>query len=344
MSKESGTRSGLLWQVERILDECEELPQVLLMENVKAITSRKNINDFKAWQLKLEQLGYKNFIKVLNAKNYGVPQNRERCFMVSILSECNYLMPKALPLKYRLKDLLELNVNDKYYLSDKMLSYLTKSNTAGFNRKERFLQSLNMANKKGIATTINTNAGNRPVDNFILNDSVNRLYGVFDKDGQTHQAGSVYDTNGLAPTLDTMQGGYRQPCIEIIEATKKGYAEAQEGDGIDISSRMKYHRGNVQKGKSQTITTSGGNDRGVVIKNNKILIIRKLTPNECWRLMGVKDADYNNVAATQSDTSLYHLAGDSIVTTVLMAIFGELLGIDYQTKITELVEELKECI
>ena len=90
---------------------------------------------------------------------------------------------------------------------------------------------------------------------------------AIDTELQKHQAGSVYDKNGLSPTLDTMQGGYRQPCIEIKNATKQGYLEAHEGDGIDISSRMQYHRGNVQPQSIQTITTSGGNDRGVVIEN-----------------------------------------------------------------------------
>jgi site-specific DNA-cytosine methylase len=73
------------------------------------------------------------------------------------------------------------------------------------------------------------------------------------------------------------------------------------------------------------------------------LKIRRLTPNEYFRLMGVKDKDFNNVAPNQSNSSLYHLAGDSIVTTPLMAIFGELLGLDYETIIHDLVEDLKEC-
>jgi DNA (cytosine-5)-methyltransferase 1 len=85
---------------------------------------------------------------------------------------------------------------------------------------------------------------------------------------------------------------------------------------------MEHHRGNVQKEKIQTITTSGGNDRGVV---NSDLRIRKLTPRECFRLQGVKDEDYDKVTKNQSDSSLFHLAGDSIVTNVLQAIFKELI-------------------
>ena len=98
-------------------------------------------------------------------------------------------------------------------------------------------------------------------------DEVVRKYGVFDTEKSRHQAGSVYDKNGISPTLDTMQGEYRQPCVEIKNATKKGYLEAYEGDEINISSRMKYQRGNVQKESIQTLTTSGGNDRAVVLKS-----------------------------------------------------------------------------
>ena len=116
MLKGSGTRSGLLWEVERLLDECEELPQVLLMENVPQVIGKKNIDDFKQWQTTLEALGYKNFVELLNAKNYGIPQNRNRCFMVSILGNYKYEFPKPFELKIRLKDMLEEQVEEKYYL------------------------------------------------------------------------------------------------------------------------------------------------------------------------------------------------------------------------------------
>ena len=118
MQKGSGTRSGLLWEVERILDECcGELPQVLLMENVPQVIGKKNIKDFLLWRDKLEKLGYSNFVQILNAKDYGIPQNRERCFMVSILGDWNYRFPAKQTLKIRLKDLLEENVDKKYYVS-----------------------------------------------------------------------------------------------------------------------------------------------------------------------------------------------------------------------------------
>ena len=107
MSKGENTRSGLLWEVERILKECKELPQILLMENVPQVIGKKNLKDFREWQLFLEKLGYSNYFELLNAKNYGIPQNRNRCFMISILGDYYYQFPRKQKLKYRLKDFLE---------------------------------------------------------------------------------------------------------------------------------------------------------------------------------------------------------------------------------------------
>lgn len=123
MTKGSGTRSGLLWEVERLLDECEQLPQVLLMENVPQVIGKKNIKDFQSWRSKLESLGYSNFVQLLNAKDYGIPQNRNRCFMVSILGDYHYTFPVKQKLELRLKDMLEDKVDEKYYLSDEMVKW-----------------------------------------------------------------------------------------------------------------------------------------------------------------------------------------------------------------------------
>lgn len=123
MTKGSGTRSGLLWEVERLLDECEELPQVLLMENVPQVIGKKNIKDFQSWRSKLESLGYSNYVQLLNSKDYGIPQNRNRCFMVSILGQYHYTFPKKQKLKLKLKDMLEDEVDEKYYLSNEMIQF-----------------------------------------------------------------------------------------------------------------------------------------------------------------------------------------------------------------------------
>ena len=124
MERGSGTRSGLLWEVERLLKECNELPQVLLMENVPQVHGKKNKASFDEWCQFLESLGYKNYWKDLNAKDYGVPQSRNRCFMVSLLGDYSYEFPKPIELKLKLQDLLEDEVDEKYYLSDKMVKYI----------------------------------------------------------------------------------------------------------------------------------------------------------------------------------------------------------------------------
>lgn len=122
MSKGSGTRSGLLWEVERILTEIHEsvgeLPQILFMENVPQVHAESNMSDFQKWIDFLASLGYVNYWQDLNAKNYGVAQNRERCFMFSFLGEYNYHFPQQIPLKKKLKDYLEYDVDEKYYINN----------------------------------------------------------------------------------------------------------------------------------------------------------------------------------------------------------------------------------
>lgn len=165
MKKGSRTRSGLLWEVERILDECEgELPQVLLMENVPQVIGKKNIEDFQLWRDKLEQLGYSNYVQLLNAKDYGIPQNRERCFMVSILGDWNYGFPAKQPLKLRLKDLLEESVDDKYTLSKSLVEYFVKNTEKQRERGNGF--KFETVNERQIGKTITTNPV-RMDNNFI---------------------------------------------------------------------------------------------------------------------------------------------------------------------------------
>lgn len=118
MSRGGGTRSGLLWEVERLLHEMHELPQVLLMENVPQVCGEKNRRDFREWIQSLENLGYTSKYQIMNAVDYGVPQNRERCFMVSWLGDYYYEFPDPWKLTECMGDRLEEQVDEKYYLSD----------------------------------------------------------------------------------------------------------------------------------------------------------------------------------------------------------------------------------
>jgi len=166
MAKGSGTRSGLLWEVERLLSECSELPQVLIMENVPEVLN----GDFGGWLEFLESKGYHNYYKCLNAKNYGIPQNRKRCFMVSVLGDYYYDFPKPIPLELRLKDMLESKVDEKYYLSEKLLSCL-KRNEANQKAKGNTF-SFEPKDINGVACTIRANASFGTTDNAILDKDV----------------------------------------------------------------------------------------------------------------------------------------------------------------------------
>ncbi len=178
MSKGSGTRSGLLWEVERILTEIRdsggELPQILFMENVPQVHGKKNIDDFREWIKFLENLGYTNYWQDLNAKNYGVAQNRNRCFMFSFLGNYAYSFPTPIPLSKRLKDYLENNVDERYYINNEKASKLiyqlidngTLPNTMPKSRAEQSRAEQSRAEQTCIDGTIN-NPQQREVANCI---------------------------------------------------------------------------------------------------------------------------------------------------------------------------------
>ena len=280
MEKGSGTRSGLLWEIERILEECRELPQILLMENVPEVMGAKNSKSFSNWFMKLESLGYKSWYKVMNAKDYEVPQNRERCFMVSALGDHYYAFPNPKPLKLRLKDVLEEKVDEKYYLSDKTIEMFVRHT----EKKQAQGCGFKFAptDGEGVGKCISTRAGSRTDDYFIKCEQVGTLVGG--KWDKMHECiRRVYSPEALSPSITAYCGGNHE-------------AKIAEGIGTSDSAFKLTSR------------------------------IRKLTPKECFRLMGVKDEDFERVARNQSNSSLYHLAGDSIVTNCLMEIFKEVFN------------------
>lgn len=295
MSKGSGTRSGLLWEVERILDECDELPQILLMENVPQVISSKNMNDFHLWQKKLEKMGYMNYVSLLNAKNYGIPQNRNRCFMISFLGQYSYNFPKSFELKLKLKDMLESDVDEKYFLSEKMIKFFEENTNKQKERGNGFKFETSEGNY--IAKSITTRAGSRMDDNFIkiagnlkINEYVNR----------PHQKRRVVQKEKI-PTLKTN-------CNDI---------------GVIVGSTQKNAAINFD-GICPSLTSAMGIGGGQVPMHNYEYRIRKLTPLECWRLMGFDDTDFLKAKEINSNSQLYKQAGNSIVVNVLYYIFKEL--------------------
>ena len=251
MAKGSGTRSGLLWEVERLLTETKELPQVLLMENVPEVIGQKNIKHFAEWVKFLDELGYVSKWELLNAKDFGVPQNRSRCFMVSVLGDYYYEFPNKRPLEKRLKDVLESKVDEKYYLKDRTV--------------EMFIACTDKQAEKGNGFKFEpTDGGGGALIASLRETGKDRATILL-----SHQAKKIEKETEVATTLmardykgfgnQAMTGVLElppPPQIPIVEKTKKGYKMATIGDGIDISARAKYHRGTVQKGISQTITTA----------------------------------------------------------------------------------------
>lgn len=169
MKKGSNTRSSLLWEVERILGECWKdkcLPDILVMENVPNVIGSKNYPVFMKWYATLEALGYQSYYKIVNASDFGIPQSRDRMFMMSILGDYQYSFPDGFPLVKHLKDVLETDVDEKYYLSDNFLRCVTDmTNRNGFIRGKRFKV---LDKESDLANTITTSPGNRVTDNFIL--------------------------------------------------------------------------------------------------------------------------------------------------------------------------------
>jgi DNA (cytosine-5)-methyltransferase 1 len=159
----SGTRSSLLWECRRAI--IAKRPKYLLLENVAALVSQKFLPLFNKWQAELASYGYSNFAQVLNAKDYGVPQNRERVFLVSILGGGSYHFPKPFKLDKRLKDVLEEKVDEKYYLSDKTVAsfaeHCERKQAEGCGFK------FEPTDGGGYAKSITTNSGSRETDNYI---------------------------------------------------------------------------------------------------------------------------------------------------------------------------------
>lgn len=173
LKKGSGTASSIIWSVLNAIDILR--PRYLLMENVKALVSRKFIGDFHEWQLELVKRGYTNFANVLNSRDFGCPQNRERIFMVSILGDANYHFPKPFPLEKRLKDVLEKEVDEKYYLSQKIINTFMERNKVNEEKGNGF--KFRPSDGNCIASSVLTASGSRSCDNYIIDPIVCAMRG-----------------------------------------------------------------------------------------------------------------------------------------------------------------------
>jgi DNA (cytosine-5)-methyltransferase 1 len=166
MEKDSNTSSSLLWEIERLLLSQTVLPSYLIMENVPMLISKRYKSEFDKWLEFLSSLGYHNYYQVLNAKDYGVAQNRKRLYLVSSLEDINYEFPSPIPLDKKLSDYLDSVVDDKYFISEQMLKYYTDmKNRNGYIRGARFTPHDDTSE---YAFTITTRGGSTSTDNFIV--------------------------------------------------------------------------------------------------------------------------------------------------------------------------------
>ena len=281
------TTSGVLYEVERLLVESKkhgELPKYLCLENVKNLVGKKFITNFEEWIKRLEALGYNTYWKVINAKDCGVPQNRERVFALSIRKDIDngkFTFPRPFDLGVRLKDVLEDKVEDKYYLSEDVQKrfHITDptfekniigSTAPGFRS---IGQRDRVYNRDGFIGRLSETDYKQPKQ--ILDNEINML-GLLPIKGN-EQVRRVYDSKGISPTLNTMQGGNRQPKVQ--ESTYR---------------------------------------------------IRKLTPTECFLLMGFTKEDVDKARTLgMSDSSLYKQAGNSIVTNCITLLAQHLYKAQY---------------
>lgn len=260
LEKGSGTRSSLLWECEKAIEN--KMPKYLLMENVKSLTGRKYKCFLSAWEQYLSKLGYTNHTKVLNAKDYGIPHNRKRVFMISTRDLESYYFPEPLPLEKRLRDILECDVDKKYFLSEKMIKGFIRHNIAHRKKGTVFLWFPKTGD--GTANCLRANGALAPTDNSII------------------------------------AGEYSEP--EIIQRSR-----------------------GFNKGGTYTIcpaiTSNSWQENNFLCQEK----IRRLTPRECFRLMGVRESDINKIQnAGISDSRQYVMAGNSIVVDVLFHIFRKL--------------------
>lgn len=336
-----GTRSSLLYEVGRLLKiaKCEnKLPKYLLLENVKNLVSKKFYNQFEDWVLFLDKMGYNTTWKVLNAKEYGTPQNRERVYAISIRKDLNqtFSFPETEVLKLKLSDLLDSDVDEKFYVPyDKIKNLIT-------NLKEKEVSSAIRVAGRGtydkkhnwdcVAVKEGTKKGYSEVE---IGDSINISF-----QNSTTRRGRV--GKQIAQTLTTSPnqvvfGGIVKNCgkkfvkttdiaLTLLARDYKGFGNQNSNCAVhQIGNFIETTRfgGNPQDGRvyhtegiSPTLSAKQG---PCVLEDYRI---RRLTPIECWRLMGFDDNSfYLAKNSGVSDTQLYKQAGNSIVVGVLERIF-----------------------
>lgn len=360
LSPDTSTRSSLLWENIRLLKKAKDdgtLPKYLMFENVKNLVSKKFIDDFNNLLEVLDELGFNSYWKVINSKDCGVPQNRERVFVISIrkdIDDGTYDFPKPFDTGIRLKDILDKEVDEKYYLSKDIqerfvinIEKYDSKNNIGYIPKEQIPMdkstndtNFNLEYSNCITSREDRGVSNRKSEGTAVLELTNNCIqegnlcgGKWDKIYES--ARRYYSCDGVSPTIHTCGGGNTEtkilePVICVKEATKKGYAEVFEGDSINLEQpNSKTRRGRVGKKVAQTLTTSC--NQGVIDSNiNTYGRVRKLTPIECWKLMGLTEEDCANAKNIGvADSQLYKQAGNGLVTNCVSLLAEHLYKAQY---------------
>ena len=322
--KDSGTRSSLMYETIRIVEKLK--PKYVIWENVKNLLSKKHRHNFDAYLEKMKQLGYTNYYQVLNAKDYGIPQNRERVFTVSILGDEKYDFPKG------------DECNNKI---DVVGNYMPSGHDAS-----------RIVNENGLAPTVKENHGTvtAVAINFefppkqplklklkdMLEDEVDAKYYLSESKIQKIANWRAYQKpfekvqgkNSIVPTLTARGAGEEHSGMitysENLEDTTNLQEECLKVGLFDDTSSNNFAKGKRDYGYKNEYGTLKCSPKYSIYKNTD-LRIRKLTPKECWRLMGFDDEDFEKASKVNSNTQLYKQAGNSIVVNVLIAIFKELI-------------------
>ena len=353
----SNTRSSLMWNTVEIVRHCK--PKYVIWENVKNVLSKKHKQNFDKYINDLDDMGYTSYYKVLNAKDYGIPQNTERIFVISIRKDIEYVFEfaKGFVLKMYLKDILEDSVEDKYYIN-KPFHLVNKGHQAELDIKGHdCIKRVYSIDK--IAPTLTTMGGGNTEPKIIEETQSNiikytlaqnvkvRKYKVniekLKNTLKTHKQKLGLTINNIANTLDinktTVEHWFRNDnCFSVPDAEiwlKLKQLLKIETDEFDkpimefIVKPNEYDMSNRvydENGIAPTLTCTGESGAKKIVQHIEPQFkIRKLTPLECWRLMGFEDEDfYKAQKIPTSNSQLYKQAGNSIVVNVLEEIFKKL--------------------
>ena len=329
----SGTRSSLIYEAIRVIEALK--PKYVVWENVKGLTSKKHRPILDDYIDRLDKIGYNSQFQVLNSKDYGIPQNRERVFVVSIRNDIDndFKFPEKQELKLKLKDMLENEVDNKYYLSDAMIDYISAVGTKGFIKSDCNINldiARTLTTKQGYRASITNYISEDLPPNYNLNGGyVEKKYEDFiETNGYIPDMFNPYnkkEIKDIAPTQSTCCGSATSSATVLISEIEgqSGLKQPVDRDykkhGAKREECMEFKKDNC----SHALRTS------VIPYTSQDLRIRKLTPKECWRLMGFDDEDFEKASKVNSDTQLYKQAGNSVVVNVIEAIFHNLLT-DYQ--------------